>query len=99
MAATVAASIGVLGVWTLINLRRIDEIGWINNAAAIFQLSASFVMLVVLLGATTQYATLDFFTQVPRVEQKQRSFQPQSRRIILQQVIRCSDTHWLACIL
>jgi amino acid transporter len=63
MASTVAASIGVLGVWTLINLRRIDEIGWINNAAAIFQLSASFVMLVVLLGATTQYAALDFFTQ------------------------------------
>ena len=75
MAATVLVSIGVLAVWTLINLRRIDEIGWINNAAAIFQLSASFIMIVVLLGATTQYAALDFFTQVHAMDGSQSSFQ------------------------
>jgi amino acid transporter len=46
--------------WALVNVFRIDAIGWINNIAAMFQVLATFATLLVALFLTKEYASPDF---------------------------------------
>lgn len=46
----VGISIGVLFVWSILNCFRVDQVGWINNIAAVFQVSSIFLVFALLLA-------------------------------------------------
>lgn len=48
----VGISIGVLFVWSVLNCFRVDQVGWINNIAAVFQISSIFLVFILLLAKT-----------------------------------------------
>ncbi len=59
----VAISIGILIVWTIQNVFRIDQQGWLNNLAAFVQISSSITIVIVLFVMAPQRATAkDVFT-------------------------------------
>jgi amino acid transporter len=59
----VAISIGILTVWTIQNVFRIDQQGWLNNLAAFVQISSSITIVIVLFVMAPQRATAkDVFT-------------------------------------
>jgi len=53
-------SIGVLFVWSLLNLARIDQVGWINNIAAVVQFGSVFVIIVCVLVMSDSLQSADF---------------------------------------
>lgn len=59
-ALTALVSIVILLAWLALSVRRIDFIGKLSNFAAVFQLCASAVMLIVLVASAQAYAPLDF---------------------------------------
>jgi amino acid transporter len=59
----VAISIGILIVWTIQNVFRIDQQGWLNNLAAFVQIASSITTVIVLFVMAPQRATAkDVFT-------------------------------------
>lgn len=48
----VCISIVVLFVWSALNCFRVDQVGWINNVAAVFQISSIFLVFILLLART-----------------------------------------------
>lgn len=63
--AQVGISILVLAVWSLLNVARTDQQGWFNNVAVLYQLSASLIIVIVLLSMAPEYASAsDVFVSV-----------------------------------
>ena len=58
--AVVGISILVLTVWSSLNILRIDQQGWLNNFAAVYQLASSIVIVIVVLAATDSRSDADF---------------------------------------
>ncbi|CAF3583297.1 unnamed protein product [Rotaria sp. Silwood1] len=61
--AQVGISIGITVVWAIQNVFRIDQQGWLNNLAAVFQITSVIVVVIVLLVMTPERASArDVFT-------------------------------------
>ncbi|CAF4613034.1 unnamed protein product, partial [Rotaria sp. Silwood1] len=61
--AQVGIGIGICFVWAVQNALRIDQQGWLNNFAVIFQLGSAVIIVVVLLSMAPERATAhDVFT-------------------------------------
>ncbi|CAF1350281.1 unnamed protein product, partial [Rotaria sp. Silwood1] len=61
--AQVGIGIGICFVWAVQNALRIDQQGWLNNFAVIFQLGSAVIIVVVLLAMAPERATAhDVFT-------------------------------------
>ena len=61
---TVAVAIGTSLLWSVINGLRVDRQGWLNTAAAAFQLVSTIVVVVVMATMTPEANTAEFvFTQ------------------------------------
>ena len=64
VAALVFISIAVLLVWSLLNIIRIDQLGWVNNIAAGVQFSSTFIIAIFLLSFPSKLSTGKFvFTE------------------------------------
>lgn len=61
--AQVGISIAVLWLWSVLNTFRVDQVGWLNNCAAVFQVASVFIVFAALLGLTPSYSKAnDIFT-------------------------------------
>jgi amino acid transporter len=59
----VGVSIAVLWLWSVMNTFRVDQVGWLNNCAAIFQVASVFIVFAALMGLTPTYTSAsDVFT-------------------------------------
>lgn len=59
----VGVSIGILWVWSMLNTLRVDQIGWLNNCAAIFQVASVFIVFAALFALAPSYTKAsDIFT-------------------------------------
>lgn len=47
---TVGLAIGICFVWATLNILRVDQQGWINNFAAIWQVLSTFIIIIVVLA-------------------------------------------------
>lgn len=53
--AEVGISIAILFIWSFLNFFRIDQVGWINNIAAIIHCSSILLIIIALLALTPEY--------------------------------------------
>ncbi|CAF0821571.1 unnamed protein product [Didymodactylos carnosus] len=60
----VAIGIGMLAIWALQNALRIDQQGWLNNIAAVLQVSSVITIIITILAMAKNHASLHdiFFT-------------------------------------
>ena len=56
--------VGAVFVWSLLNMFRVDQVGWINNVAAFVQFASVFVIIIVILVKAPSLASGSFvFTE------------------------------------
>jgi amino acid transporter len=58
--AQVGISILILTVWTSLNFFNVATVGWVNNGAAILQISSVFILLIGLLAAANSLNTAEY---------------------------------------
>jgi len=56
----VGISIAVIFFWSVLNCFRIDQVGWVNNLAAVVHTGSLIIILVALLSLTPKLSTADF---------------------------------------
>eukprot|EP00004_Rigifila_ramosa_P022948 TRINITY_DN6379_c0_g1_i3.p1 TRINITY_DN6379_c0_g1~~TRINITY_DN6379_c0_g1_i3.p1 ORF type:complete len:528 (-),score=99.97 TRINITY_DN6379_c0_g1_i3:86-1639(-) len=56
----VGISIAVIVVWSIMNTMRTDQQGWLNNFAIAFQVSATFIIIIVILVLSDNRASADY---------------------------------------
>ncbi|CDW88429.1 apc amino acid permease [Stylonychia lemnae] len=56
----VGLAVAVSFLWALKNIMRVDHQGWFNNASAIYQLTSTFVVVIVLLIVSPRLSSSDF---------------------------------------
>jgi amino acid transporter len=60
----VGVSIAILLFWSLLNFFRVDQVGWLNNLAAVFQFASIFLVFIVLLARAPVHSSVHYiFTQ------------------------------------
>ena len=58
--ALVGISIFVLFIWSMLNIIRIDQLGWLNNIAAMIQFGTTFIVVIIILAKSKKLSTSKF---------------------------------------